>query len=135
MVDTAEQKIDELIAIAGRVKTSLNRRTVFFMVLVLVKLVFLILLFDVAQTNKANGDLLIECTTPGTNPNARAVNETGNACWDRLHAPGGTDAAVALIVDNIYCDHRRAQAKLPPVSDPKKSCREQTDSEILNGSK
>ena len=132
MTKTAEDKIDDLIEIAARVKTSLNRRTALFLGIIFAKVIFLVMLFGVAQTNEANGKLLVECTTPGTKPNPTAINDTGNACWDRLHNPNGTDSAIAVIVDNIYCDHRRAQAKLPPVSDPSKSCRAQTPGEVLN---
>ncbi len=74
-------------------------------------------------------ELLVDCVTPG--PKVGAV--TGHECWDRLHDPRATGDAVAVIVDNLYCDQRRAQAKLPAVPDPKVMCRLQTPPDIYPG--
>ena len=127
-------KLDEILATARAAKKAVNVRT-----LAMVFLLFVLVYF--AYNNRQNTSavreqsaLLVNCTTPGTNPNAKAINDTGNACWDRLHDPRATDGAVAKIVDDIYCDQRRAQAKLPIVPDPTMSCREQTPSEVLAGS-
>ncbi len=94
-------------------------------------------LVDLGNANKANTtatvasqDLLVDCVTPGPNQLTAENPLTGHGCWDRLHDPKGADAAVAVIVDDLYCDQRRAQAKLPPVPDPRKPCRDQTDPSV-----
>jgi hypothetical protein len=87
-------------------------------------------LASIAEQNQRNGNLLVDCVTPGPSPGP----VTGHPCWDRLHDTKSTDGAVALIVDNIYCDQRRAQAKLPAVPDPTQPCRFQTDPSIYPGS-
>lgn len=74
-------------------------------------------------------NLLVDCVTPG--PKVGAV--TGHKCWDRLHDPHATDNAVALIVDDLYCDQRRAQHKLPAVADPTVPCRSQTAPDVYPG--
>lgn len=79
--------------------------------------------------NTAAVTLLTDCVTPGPNP----APATGHVCWDRLHDPKATDGAVALIVDDLYCDQRRAQHKLPAVPDPTMPCRNQTDPSIYPG--
>ena len=137
-----EDKIDRLIAIAAELRAMFNKRTGFvFGVLVASvaiagsNLIQTSQLESVARVNRSNGDLLVNCTTPGTNPTPKSASDTGNACWDRLHATAGTNDAIATIVDDIYCDHRRAQAKLPPVPDPRVLCRNQTPAEVLNGAR
>lgn len=142
---STEQKVDQLISIAAAVKRTLTIRSVLVIAAVTVGLVMIYIslrqtgevksignrLDTTATANKANGDLLVNCVTPGTNPHPTSVADTGNACWDRLHSPSGTDSAITRIVDDLYCDHRRAQAKLPVVPDPTKSCREQTPADVL----
>ncbi len=140
--DTAlasESKLDQLIETAENVRRSVNIRTAFVTVALIIGLVLIVLNFlqtrqvkDIGSGNRANGELLVECTTPGTNPDAKSISDTGNACWDRLHAPGQSSDAIALIMDNIYCDHRRAQAKLPAI-DPTRPCRDQTPADVYPG--
>lgn len=140
-----KDKLDHLIAIATQAKHTLNKRTILVAAVLLAGLVLIAIdlhqttevkrigtqLSTTAIANKANGDLLVECTTPGTNPTPKSLSDTGNECWDRLHNTAGTDSAIATIVDNIYCDHRRVLAGLPPASDMTKTCRSQTPADVL----
>ncbi len=142
---STEDKVDQLIAIAAAVRRTLNIRSVLITVALVVGLVMITIslrqtgkverigkrLDSTATANKANGDLLVNCVTPGTNPAPKSASDTGNECWDRLHSTSGTDSAIAAIVDNIYCDHRRALADLPIVPDPSRPCRSQTPADVL----
>lgn len=83
----------------------------------------------ITEENRANGQRLVDCVTPNPHP----AGDPDPGCWDRLHDPHDTDTAVALIVDNIYCDQRRAQHHLPAVTDPRIPCRAQTDPSIYPG--
>lgn len=134
--DEVRHKLDEILATAEAAKVAVNVRSFFKFT---IALFFAILLWqnhgttnqirDVSAHNKANGDLLVNCTTPGPNP----PPHSGNDCWDRLHDPAATSAAVALIVDDVYCDQRRAQHKLPAVPDPRVPCRDQTPADVYPG--
>lgn len=129
-----ESKVDQLIQTARDVKRSLNIRTAGLVALLTVLAFFGYSNRTNTTATKMNTSLLVECTTPGTNPNPKSANDTGNACWDRLHNPDGGNTAVALIVDDLYCDQRRAQHKLNAVPDPTKSCRSQTPADVYPGS-
>lgn len=134
--DEVRHKLDEILATAEAAKWAITVRSVFKGIIIVL---FGIILWQTHGTtnkvhelgisNKLNGDLLVNCTTPGPNP----PPHSGNDCWDRLHDPAATSAAVALIVDNIYCDQRRAQHKLPAVPDPRVPCRDQTPADVYPG--
>jgi hypothetical protein len=73
---------------------------------VLVSAVILTALIQIGNTQDQairNQELLIECTTPGTNPTPKASNDTGNPCWDRLHDPNASAGAIADIRKSIDC--------------------------------
>lgn len=88
---------------------------------------------DIGRGNRSNGDLLVDCVTPTPGPTPEDPTPKMHVCWDRLHDPKATGDAVAVIVDDLYCDQRRAQAKLPAVPDPTKLCRAQTPAAIYPG--
>lgn len=50
-----------------------------------------------ATRNRANGDLLVDCVTPGSTVPTRDAPDTGHECWDRLHNPHQSDAPVTTI--------------------------------------
>lgn len=90
-------------------------------------------LLDITTANRANGDLLVDCVTPGPRTPTPDDPTTGHPCWDRLRDPRPMDDLAARITDNGNCDRRRLAAGLPAVPDLRRPCRDQTDPSVYPG--
>ena len=84
-------------------------------------------LTDIAEQNKINGDILIDCTTPTPAPTPDDPEPRIHECFER-----GIRGQSGAIVE-IDCRSRRQQARIPAPPDPRRPCIEQTDASIYPG--
>lgn len=81
----------------------------------------------IAEGNKSNGDILVDCTTPTPPPTPEDPKPKAHECYER-----GQRGQSGAIVE-IDCRTRRMQARMPAPADPRRPCTEQTPAYVFPG--
>lgn len=123
-----ENKVDQLIDIAGNVRRALNVRTAFVGLVGVVMVVLLAVvasnqqdLQDIAEVNRSNGEAIKNATGPEAQK--RSADGLVNIKND-VRKDGG---------EEIDCRSRRQQARIPAPPNPNIPCKDQTDASIYPG--
>lgn len=113
-------------------RTLINLATTTFTALSVVLLIVgMLTLRAVAEQNRRNGEILVDCTTPTPAATPDNPKPAAHVCFER----GGraTAKAVAAIVVDVDCRARRQEARMPAPPEPNLPCTEQTPPDIYPG--